>query len=146
MRSWGRETVMAQLWALMMKAIRTDPGSRSADQAHVVAWLQTMMNRKAKEAAAQRRLGVPPVGGPGVQRRPAPPEAEILSDLQGFANGTLQPVGYMFGTAANSDSGYCDYLPPVGFEGQYDGNASKPFTNAGAVVLPALPVPGSPRL
>ena len=27
MRGWGREAVMAQLWALMIKAIRTDPGA-----------------------------------------------------------------------------------------------------------------------
>ena len=51
MRSWGRQEVLAQLWALMIKAIRTDPGSRSADQAHVVTWLAQMMNRKAEELA-----------------------------------------------------------------------------------------------
>ena len=130
MRSWSREAVQAQLWALMIKAIRTDPGSRSADQAQVVTWLQVMLNRKAKETAINAGWEYLKWAGRVSSSQPRPPEAEILSDLQGFANGTLQPAGYMFGTAANSDSGYCDYLPPVGFEGQYDGNASKPFSNA----------------
>ncbi len=93
MRSWGRQAVLAQLWALMIKAIRTDPGSRSADQAQVVAWLQTMMNRKARGDGAQRRLGVPPVGGPGVQRRPASPRRPRSSaTCRGSRTVRRQPV------------------------------------------------------
>ena len=127
---------MAQLWALMIKAIRTDPGSRSADQAQVVAWLQTMMNRKARETAVNAGWEYLQWAGRLSSADPRPPAEEILSDLQGFANGTLQPSSYMFGTAENSDSGYCDYLPPAGFEGQYDGNASRPGNRAGPWCFP----------
>ena len=140
-RSWRREAVMAQLWALMIKAIRTDPGSRSADQAHVVTWLAQMMNRKAEEAALNAGWEYLQWAGRLSSADPRPPAAEILSELRGFENGTRQPVGYMFGTAANSDSGYCDYLPPTGFEAQYDGNASKPGSSAGAWCFPPYQCP-----
>ena len=136
MRSWGREAVQAQLWALMTKAIRTDAGSRSADQAQVVAWLQQLMNRKAKETALNAGWEYLQWAGRVASSEPRPPEADILSALQGFASGALQPVNYMFGTADNSDSGYCDYLPPAGYEAQYDGNASRPLSRAGAWCFP----------
>ena len=89
-----------------------------------MAWLQTMMNRKAQETAVNAGWEYLKWAGRVSSADPRPPDEEILSDLQGFANGTLQPSGYMFGTAENSDSGYCDYLPPAGFESEYDGNAS----------------------
>ena len=136
MRSWGRQEVLAQLWALMIKAIRTDPGSRSAEQAHVVTWLAQMMNRKAEELAHNAGWEYLKWAGRVSAAEPRPPAADVLSDLQRFANGTLQPVGYMFGTAENSDSGYCDYLPPAGVEHQYDGNVTRPGNSAGQWCYP----------
>ena len=136
MRSWGRQEVLAQLWALMMKAIRTDPGSRSADQAHVVTWLAQLLNRKAEELAHNAGWEYLKWAGRVSAAEPRPPAAEVLSDLQEFADGTRQPVGYMFGTAENSDSGYCDYLPPAGIEHQYDGNATRAGNSAGQWCYP----------
>ena len=42
----------------------------------------------------------------------------------------------MNGTAENSDSGYCDYLPPEGMEAEYDGNAFASGSRAGVWCYP----------
>ncbi len=122
MRSWGRHEVLAQLWALILKAIRTDPGSRSADQAHVVTWLALLMNRKAEDLAHNAGWEFLKWAGRVSASQPRPPAADVLSDLQRFADGSLQPVNYNLGTAETSDSGFCGYWPPAGLEHEYDGN------------------------
>ncbi len=50
----------------------------------------------------------------------------------------------MNGTPDNSDSGYCDYVPPTGLENTYDGNATQPNSGAAQWCYPPYRCPPDP--
>ena len=135
-RSWGRDEALAEMWALVVQAIRTDPGQRTETQKAAVAWMGQIMNRKAREVGLNAGWEFLKWAG-RVSATDIRPEPEaIVADLQRFADRTLLPRNFMNGNADNSDSGYCDYVPPTGMEDQYDGNVSKAGNNAGIWCYP----------
>ncbi len=125
-QTWAREDAEAELWALVVKAVRTDPGARTPDQANAVAWLTDVMHRKAEAAALDAGWEFLKWAGHVTATDPIPSSSDILTALEGYSTGALQPVNYMNGTPANSSSGFCAYRPPVGFDGDYTGNLTTP--------------------
>ncbi len=125
-QTWGREDAEAELWGLIVKAIRTAPASRTTDQQNAVTWLTDVMHRKAQTAALDAGWEFLKWAGRVSGTDPIPSPSTILDALNGFANGSLQPVNYMNGTPDNSTSGFCAYRAPVGFDGDYTGNLTTP--------------------
>ncbi len=133
-QSWGREDTEGELWGLMVKAIRTDPASRTPDQQNAVTWMTDVMHRKAEAAALDAGWEFLKWAGHVSSTAPRPLSADILTALQGYANNTLQPVNYMNGSPYNSNSGFCAYRAPVGFDGDYTGNITTPVLHQTADV------------
>ena len=137
MRSWGRQEVLAQLWALMVKAIRTDPGSRSADQAHVVTWLAADDEPQGRGAGAQRRLGVPQVGGSGVQPPTrAPPLRRSSATCRGLPTARASRSATCSAPPRTATAATATTCRRPALEHQYDGNASRPANSAGPWCFP----------
>ena len=128
--SWGRDEALAELWALLVQAISTDPSARTETQRAAVAWMTQTLSRKAREVGINGGWEYLKWAGRVSATATRPEPAELVSELDRFDKGTLQPVNYRNGTPDNSDSGYCAYVPPTGLENTYDGNPTKP--NSGA--------------
>ena len=132
MATWGRGDALAELWGLVVEAIRTPTATRSDVQQDVVDWLTAMIRRKGEAAAVNAGWEYLKWAGntPGNTARPA--TDTIKTALQGFVNGTRAPVNYNGGNPNNSTSGFCYYQPPAGVESEYTGNIFTPFLQSTA--------------
>ena len=124
--TWGRGDALAELWGLVVEAIRTPTATRTTQQQDVVNWLTAMIRRKGEAAAVNAGWEYLKWAGntPGTGGRPA--TDTIKTALQGFVNGTRTPVNYNNGSPSNSTSGFCYYQPPAGVENEYSGNIFTP--------------------
>ena len=94
MQSWGRDEALAQLWALLLEAVRTAPDDRTDDQTHAVTWMTQMMRRKAKEIGLNAGWEFLQWAGhvSSSDPRPTPPETSplcgVLQTAPGFPSTT----------------------------------------------------------
>ena len=90
-RSWARSDAEAELWGLLVQAIQAAPADRTADQQNAVDWLTEMMHRQAQEAALNAGWEFLKWAGHVSSFAARPSSADILTALQGYASGALQP-------------------------------------------------------
>jgi hypothetical protein len=110
-KSWGRSDATAQLWALLVAAAQTPEADRTADQHHAVEWLEALHKRHSianAEAAAFEYLdwaGLNRAPLTTLLAQPDPPNKQaLMAALAG------EPVNF------SGSRGYCNYVPPPGFE------------------------------
>ena len=51
--SWGRDDAEAELWALIVEAVKTPAGERTADQQNAAVWMMQLASAQANDAAKQ---------------------------------------------------------------------------------------------
>jgi hypothetical protein len=123
-QSWGRADALAELWGLVVQAIHAhDP---TPDQQHVVAWLTTVIHRRAKAEADHAGWEYLKWAGLLPGNKPIPPQSTLLHMLNKVDSGALHPVTYDTGNLDTATSGFCKWAPPAPFRAEYTGNVSTP--------------------
>ncbi|MBF4766825.1 hypothetical protein ISU10_03465 [Nocardioides agariphilus] len=103
--SWGRDEALATMWGLMIEAVQTDPGQRTAEQEALRDWLATEVWTRMRVGA--RSVGQEYVAWMGV-------DAARFEEL--FSRGTLDELRAFL---APPDTVHpCDYTPPAPFEAE----------------------------
>lgn len=125
-QSWARGDAVAELFALVVQAIRTDAASRTTDQQNVVDWMTTVMDRHSTAVANSAGWEFLKWAGAVEGNQPMPSTATLLSDLGNFTSNATAPINFNHGTPQNSTSGFCLYIPPAPYQDQYTSNISTP--------------------
>ncbi|MCO5175761.1 MAG: hypothetical protein M9890_02160 [Thermomicrobiales bacterium] len=110
--SWAREDALAELWGLVVVAIKTPAESRTTDQQNVVDWLTTAQHRQDVEAA----IGA---GREYVSWKGLNLEAYNNLIATGADHGAL--VNFLASDVYENPIGYCDYRSPSPYEEEYIG-------------------------
>ena len=83
MATWGRGDALAELWGLVVEAIRTPTATRTTQQQDVVNWLTAMIRRKGEAAAVNagweylKWAGTCPVPEADPRRTPSRPRSRV---------------------------------------------------------------------
>jgi hypothetical protein len=112
-QSWGRDDAEAELWALLVQAIKTAPASRTTDQQNAVDWLTAIERRQGVQAADA--AGLEYVKWAGLD------QTQYQTDL---TNTTSQSTLQSFLTD-NTPTGYCSYRSPAPDQGEYTGYTTR---------------------
>jgi hypothetical protein len=129
-QSWGRADALAELWGLVVEAIRAP--NPTPDQREVVAWLTAVMHRRAKAEADHAGWEYLKWAGLLPGDKPIPSQSTLVDMLNKVERGALHPVQYNTGTSQTATSGFCKWQPPAPFEAEYTGNVSTPSTKSTA--------------
>jgi hypothetical protein len=121
-QTWGRADALAELWGLVVQAI--DAPNPTADQRNVVAWLTTVMHRRAKDEADHAGWEFLKWAGLLSSNKAMPSQSTLLDMLHKVDRGALHPVQYDTGSAQSASSGFCKWQPPAPFQAEYTGNVS----------------------
>ncbi len=123
-RSWGRAAALAELWGLVVHAI--EASDRTPDQRDVVAWLTTVMHRRAKAEADHAGWEFLKWAGLLPGNKPIPSQSTLVDMLNRVDSGALKPIQYNTGDIQPATSGFCKWQPPAPFQAEYTGNVSTP--------------------
>jgi CheY-like chemotaxis protein len=122
-QTWGRDTALGELWALLVQAINTPADQQSFAQQNAVAWLQNVVSEQNIESADDAGLEYAKWAGLGANNYEAllgnsPSESAIQNFLSGTPvnYGNDQATGQRYdenSPASTSNEGYCVYDPPA---------------------------------
>ena len=120
-KSYARPDAQAEMWAIIVDALKTPAGQRTADQQALVDWMSDQVTQQrfqpAKNAAMEyaRFAGKDLIGATQVLNNGT--EQQITDFLSGpaepFSDSAVDPVDPRPG-------GYCKYHPPGPYSGDYD--------------------------
>jgi hypothetical protein len=129
-RSWGRADALAEMWGLVVQAIRaSDP---TLEQREVVAWLTAVMHRRGKPEADYAAWEYLKWAGLLPGDRPIPSQSTLVGLLKKVDSSALKPVQYNTGYSGTATSGFCRWQPPAPFQAEYTGNVSTPASKSTA--------------
>lgn len=122
-RTWGRDTVLAELYVLLVKAINTDAAERTADQQNAVDWVTAIAQRQSYEAAYNAAREYVKWAGLGrlqfdslMQTNPS------KAQIQAFLSGPVVNYDFPAGNAPGiSTEGWCVYRSPAPYGDEYTG-------------------------
>jgi hypothetical protein len=149
-QTWGRADAQAELWGLVVKAIRTPAcpagvttDCRTADQQHVVDWMSAMARRQGMETAIAAGLELVKYSGlsqEAYQALFADGAQPTQETLQAFL--TIEPLNYNSTDKATATGGYCIYRSPAPYQSEYTGyNDQTCFTPCSSVLGCDDPMP-----
>jgi Big-like domain-containing protein/MBG domain-containing protein len=124
-QTWGRDDALAELWGLLVQAIKTPAGSRTDAQRGGVSWLTGMFHRHA--VATADKAGLEYVKWAGLDQKAYlallaqdPTKDQLTTFMQQF------PATYDNGGSAHnpgvSTGGYCAYRSPAPYADEYTAN------------------------
>lgn len=129
-QTWARADAQAELWGLLVEAIRSPAGPpseecsncRTADQQHAVDWMASMARRQGEEVAIAAGAELAKYSGLSLDGYAAlfdGPEPPTVAVLQAFLDD--QPLNYNSTDPSTATGGYCVYRSPAPFEDAYQG-------------------------
>ena len=138
MRSWGRSDAQAELWALIVEAIKTPAASRTTDQQNAVKWMSGLASSQSQESALQSGAEYATWAGLDVGNYWQMASTASQAQLTAFLGSDVR--------ALNPDNtargGYCRYHPPAPYASEYDGSSTSTcFTPCTSPLGCAVPTP-----
>jgi hypothetical protein len=119
-QTWGRDDALAELWGLLLKAIKTAPASRTTDQQNAVDWITTMVKKQGVLAVDDAGLEyVKWAGLDQTQYRTDLINNVSESTLQTFLSGQVN--NYNNSNPSLATGGYCVYRSPAPYQSEYTG-------------------------
>jgi hypothetical protein len=120
-KSWGRDDAEAELFALLVQAIKTPAASRTAAQQAAVDWVSTVEQRQAEQAAQDAGLEYVKWAGLDQSSYYSLIYADASqSTLQTFLSGPV--LTYNNTNTSLADGGYCVYRSPTPYASEYTGH------------------------
>ncbi len=122
-RTWGRDDVMAQLYLLLVSAIKTDAAERTADQQNAVDWIAAMAQRQNVESAVNAAREYVKWAGLGrLQFDSLMSTNPTKAQIEAFLSGPVVNYDFPAGNAPGiSTEGWCIYRSPAPYESEYTG-------------------------
>ena len=119
-RSWGRNEAQAELFALVVEAIKTPSAQRTTDQQNAVTWMSELAIGNDRQKGLHAGAEYARWAGLDVNEYSRIADTASLADLTAFLSSPVEP----FNTAdtAHATGGYCVYKPPAPFSADYDGS------------------------
>ena len=134
--SWARADAQAELWALVVEALSTPAGERTADQQNVVTWMSGMTSAQTNEAALQAGAEYATWAGLDVREYWNIARTASTAELTAFLATDVRTFNYL-----NLDrGGYCRYHAPDPYTTEYDGSTSPNCFSACTSIL-GCPIP-----
>src|SRR5262245_7552351 len=128
-RTWGRMEALAELYAMLVKAIKKNSG-RSDDEEKAVDWMTTVAHRRKIEAAENAGREYVRWAALGVDRYDSLlTRNPSQSELEDFFND--RPMDYN-ALPGDATEGWCAYRSPSPYQTEYKGY----LTNSCLVVCP----------
>ncbi len=116
--TWGRVDALANLWGLVVQAMRTTPAGRTAEQRHAVAWMSSMLRSQAQGVAEHTGEQYARWAGLSLASYWAKVNTDASrEELTSFFTTTAQP----YGAASLEHTGYCNYRSPDPYADEYTG-------------------------
>src|SRR5262249_33829789 len=143
--TWARSDAQADLYTLLVGAIRTSATSRTTDQQNAVTWLATVAQRRAVAAAQDAGLqDVQWAGPPQDGYQSLLDAAHTQSSLQSFFAAAGYPVAYNSPdhNPLGATGGYCVYRSPAPYASDYAVPSADPTCNGqppGPFYIPNTP-------
>ncbi|HEX3929790.1 MAG TPA: MBG domain-containing protein [Nocardioides sp.] len=123
-RSWGRQDAQAELWSIIVEAIKTPAAQRTPDQQSAVTWI-TWMDRSLK-AWSGRNTGLEYTKWAGLSTKrywELVNSGAGVSELTDFLHSSIEPYGP--GGQDQATTGYCRYKPPAPLQDEYSGSTAQ---------------------